>query len=143
MGDMWKLKTQAHNKDKKQNHGHICAHGFTMVEVLVAVAILGTTTIAVFGAMRTCVRAAHHTRMLTRSVLLAESLLTEVMLSDRRSFETTQGKKELYDWQVQIAQTPIENLGAVHVKVTWKEQGRLQNYDLFSLVQMKTFSGNQ
>jgi len=112
-----------------------------MVEVLVAVTILGTTSIAVFGALRTCARASHHSRMLTKSVLLAESLLTDVMLSDRSAFESNKGKEPPYDWQVRIAQTPVENLGAVHVQVRWSEQGRAQQYNLFSLVRMKTFTG--
>ena len=112
---------------------------FTMVEVVVALAILSTTIIAVFGAMRTCATAAHHTRMLTRSVLLAENLLVEARLSENTVFETKQGQENPYQWRVRIVPTPIENLGAIHVQVRWREQQREQQYELFSLVQMKSF----
>lgn len=111
-----------------------------MVEVIVAIALLSTTTIAVFCAMRTCSTAAHHTRMLTRSVLLAESLLVEARLAENTVFETKEGQEDLYRWKVQIASTPIENLGAIHVHVKWQEQQRQQQYELFSLVQMKSFT---
>jgi general secretion pathway protein I len=113
-----------------------CA-GFTMVEVVVALAILGTTIIAVFGAMRSCSRAAHHTRMLTKSVLLAETLLAEAKTSELAVFETTQGQKDSYTWTVRIAPTPIENLGAIRVEVKWLEQQREQQYELLSLIYMR------
>ena len=113
--------------------------GFTMVEVVVSLAILSTTVIAVFGALRTCATAAHHTRMLTRSVLLAETLLVEARLSEIAVFETKKGREDPYQWQVRIVPTPIENLGAIHVQVRWQEQQREQQYELFSLVQMKLF----
>jgi hypothetical protein len=94
---------------------------------------------AVFYALRACSTAAHHSRMLTGSVFIAENLLIETMLNENTAFETTEGQNESYSWKVQIAPTPVENLGAVHVQVGWKEQNRGQQYDLFSLIQMKSF----
>jgi len=114
--------------------------GFTMMEVVVALVILSTTIIAVFGAMRTCATAAHHTRMLTQSVLLAESLLVETRLSENTAFETREGQEDRYNWKVQIVPTPVESLGAINVCVGWQEQQRQQQYELFSLVQMKSFT---
>jgi hypothetical protein len=114
-----------------------------MVEIVVALTILSITIVAVFGAMRTCATAAHHTRMLTRSVLLAESLLVEARLSDNAVFETRQGQDDLYRWTIRIVPTPVESLGAIHVQVQWQEQLRPQQYELFSLVQMKSFTARQ
>lgn len=114
--------------------------GFTLIEVLVATAIVGTTMLAAFAAMRTCAAAAHHTRMLTKSSLLAESLLVEAKMSDNTSFQTKQGRTEKYSWKVRIAPTPVDNLGAIRVEVKWTEKGREQKYELFSLVQMKVFT---
>lgn len=111
-----------------------------MMEVVVALVILSTTVIAVFGAMQTCARAAHHTRMLTKSVLLAESLLVETRLSENTAFETREGREDRYNWKVRIVPTPVESLGAIHVCIEWREQQRRQQYELFSLVQMKSFT---
>jgi hypothetical protein len=96
--------------------------------------------LAAFAAMRTCASAAHHARMLTKSSLLAESLLVEATMSEKASFETKQGTTDKYSWKVRIAPTPVENLGAVRVEVKWTEQGREQKYELFSLIQMKVFT---
>jgi hypothetical protein len=110
-----------------------------MVEVVVAIALLSTTMIAVFYAMRTCSTAAYHSRMLTESVLLAESLLVEARLAENSVFETKEGREDSYRWKVQIVPTSVEDLGAIHVQVKWQEQQRQQQYELFSLVQMKSF----
>ncbi len=107
------------------------AHGFTMVEVIVAIAILSTSMLAVFGVLRTCLDADSRSRMLTRSVLLAESLMTETMLKKNITYETTQGSQGTFNWQIQVAPTPMDNLGAISVQVKWPRQ---QRYELFSLV---------
>lgn len=140
---MWKLRNHLFEKNysRRENHTNNPATGFTMVEVIVALTILSTTIIAIFGAMRSCSTAAAHTRMQTKAVLLAESLLTETRINKNLSFETTQGSEDLYRWQVQIAPTAVESLGAICVQVNWQEQQRQQRYELVSLVQMKSFAG--
>jgi Tfp pilus assembly protein PilE len=115
--------------------------GFTMIDLIVALVILGTSFIAIIGSMSICSRAAHHTRMLTKSVLLAESLLVETMLKKNMAFETTSGQEGLYKWRIQMAPTPIENLGAVCVQVKWQEQGRWCKYELISLVNINSLIG--
>jgi prepilin-type N-terminal cleavage/methylation domain-containing protein len=130
-------RSKRHDNQRKAGNRNTVT-GFTMVEVIVAVALLSTTIVAAFGAMRTCSIAAHHARMLSRSVLLAETLFAEVSLSQNPAYETREGRDDTYWWQVRIVQTPVENLAAVHVAVKWEEQQREQQYELFSLIHMKT-----
>lgn len=94
--------------------------------------------IAVFGAMRTCAAAAHHSRMLTQAVFLAERLLVETKLEENLIFERRKGHDIPFSWEVRIVPTSVETLGAIHVQVNWLEQGRQQQYELFSLVQMRS-----
>jgi len=108
-----------------------------MVEVIVALALLGITLIAIFGVMRTCAGAAHHARMLTGSVLLGETLIAEAATSKNPAFETRQASVGLYHWELRLAQTPVESLGAVHVKINWLEQQRPQQYELLTFIRMK------
>jgi len=133
------LKYQGFKKNcsRHQARPENTATGFTMVEVIVALAILGISLAAVFGSMRMCSTASHHSRMLTKSVLLAESLLTEVKLDRNPVFETRRGQKGLYRWRVQIAAAPVENVGAICVRVKWQEQQRTQQYELLSLIHIK------
>lgn len=110
---------------------------FTMVEVIVALAIMGTTIIAVFGALSACSKGAYHARMLTESTLLAENLLIQAVLQENIAMQTTDGRNDTFSWKVRILPTPIESLAAVHVAVQWKEQNRPQQYDLVSLLHIK------
>ena len=134
-----KLKNQPYSNVPNLRKGSDAdvAAGFTMVEIIATLAILSTSLLAVFGAMRVCSMASYHARMLTQSVFLAESLLTETILNKNIAFETTQGQQNVYTWQVQTAPTPVENLGAICVRVEWQEQQRQQQYELYSLIYIK------
>jgi len=135
-----KLATQQFNNMKSRlDSNKSKKFGFTIVEVIVAITLLGTTITAIFHVLRTCSIVSNHTRMLTGSVFIAENLLTETKLNDKAAFETKEGQDGLYSWEMKIAPTPIENLGAFHVLVKWKEQQREQQYELYSLIQMKTY----
>jgi len=104
-----------------------------MVEIIVALAILSTSMLAVFGTLRMCTTAYSSTQRLTESVLLAERLLCEIPL-DSITYQTTKGIEGVFSWQVQTAPTGMDNLAAVCVKVSWLNQQKPQEYELFSLM---------
>lgn len=114
---------------------------FSILEVIVAMVILGVSMIAILGAMKSSANASHHSRMQTRAVLIAESHLVNIRLTDLTSYTTTQGQSEdgRFNWQIQIAPTGKENLGLVQVTVNWQEGHRDNNYELVSFAQMKSF----
>ncbi len=130
------------SKTRKTKHPVNTRHAttaFTLIEVIVALAILGTGITAVFGVLSVCSRAAHHNRMLTQAVLLAESELARASLVKRTEFGTQDGTSGPFKWQVDIASTPVEDLAAIKVTVTWSEQKRPQSYELLSCIRMKSF----
>ncbi len=114
--------------------------GFTLLEVLIAMVILSTALTAIFMALRTCTIAARHGRMLTQAVLLAETKLTEFMLTDNPAYETQTGVSGTFGWLVRTTPTEIENLAAVEVIISWNEQQRPQQYEMLSLRKMKIFT---
>lgn len=108
--------------------------GFTMVEIIASLAILSTSMLAVFGVLRICTRAGHHCEMMGQSMLLAESLLNETMGNQISAFETSEGQRGPFHWQVELKSTEIENLGAVYVRVVWQEQQKEQSSELYSFI---------
>ena len=108
--------------------------GFTMVEIIVALAILSTSMLAVFGALRMCTSANSASQRLTESVLLAEKLLAETALNDKITYRTTKGSQGQFTWQIQTAATGMDNLAAVCVTVQWLNQQKPQEYQLYSLM---------
>lgn len=117
--------------------------GFTLLEVIVALAITGTAIIAIFSVLRTCATASRHGRMLTAAVLLAQSKLTESMLEDNPAYETQTGISGQMSWQLRTTPTTIDNLATLEVAVTWNEQLRPQRYELLTLRKMKVFTENE
>ena len=105
-----------------------------MVEIIVALAILSTSMLAVFGTLRMCTTAGSSSQRLTESVLLAEKLLTETTLNNKITYRTTKGSQGQFSWQIQTAPTGMDNLAAVCVKVQWLNQQKSQEYQLYSLM---------
>jgi Tfp pilus assembly protein PilV len=107
---------------------------FTMVEIIISLAILSTSMLAVFGVLSICLVANNQSMMLTKSALLAENLLSETSLKMPISYQTVTGSEGLFNWQVQIAPTEMDNLAAVCIKVEWRQQQRQMQYELLSLL---------
>ena len=127
---MLKLKRKVYNKHPYRRR----EAGFTMVEIIVALAILSTSMLAVFGTLRMCTTASSSTQRLTESVLLAEKLLAEATLNDKITYRTTRGSEGQFSWQIQTAPTEMDNLAAVGIKIQWHEQQKPQEYRLYSLI---------
>ena len=109
------------------------ARAFTMIEAIVSLAIMATALLAVFSAMRSSASAAAQAGTLTNATLLAESLLTEILTTDDLAFNTTRGKRDRLQWEIQIAPTPIENLAAVNIKISWPFANGFRHYELLTL----------
>lgn len=111
--------------------------GFTMVEIIVTLAILSTSMLAIFGTLRMCTAADNSSQRLTEAVFLAEKLLSETMLSNQITYQTTKGSKDQFSWQIQTAPTGMDNLATVCVSIQWHHQQKLREYLLFSLMHIR------
>ena len=112
-----------------------CRHrGFTMAEVIAAIAIMSTSLLAIFSTARSCSMAADRNRKLTQSVLIAETLLNEQMLDEQIAYQRTQGQTDKYSWQIKILQTDIENLAKIEITVALRHQSTRQQYELVSFL---------
>ena len=127
---MLKLKRKVHNKHLYRRR----ETGFTMVEIIVALAVLSTSMLAVFGTLRMCTMANSSSQRLTESVLLAEKLLAEATLNDKITYRTTKGSEGQFSWQIQTAPTEMDNLAAIGIKIQWLNQQKPQEYQLNSLM---------
>lgn len=117
---------------RKYDRGGRC--GFTMVEIIVTLAILSTSMLAIFGTLRMCATANGNSQRLSEAVLLAGRILGETKLEERITFRITKGNDGRFSWQVQTAATGMDNLAAVCVKVQWLSQQKRQEYQLYSLM---------
>jgi general secretion pathway protein I len=112
------------------------SNGFTLLEVMVAVAILGFVLVSLLGlASRS-----------EQDVMLAERITTASLLAKRKMTETLSTKIDLaeeegafeeeefkdYTWKKIISPTPVEKLLEVRIAVLWKEGQRQEMVELVS-----------
>lgn len=111
--------------------------GFTLLEVMVAVAIMSMVLVTLIGLNNSSMQ----------DVTLAEHITTATMLAKRTMVDTTLSKPRLpaedegtfpeevykdYTWKKTIVPTPFINIMEVHVAVLWKEGARDETVELVS-----------
>jgi general secretion pathway protein I len=111
------------------------SNGFTLLEVMVAVAIMSMVLVTLLGLKNSSMQ----------DVALAEHITTATMLAKRTMVETIATKPRLpaedegefpeegykgYTWKKTIVPTPFINIMEVHVAVLWKEGTRDETVEL-------------
>ena len=96
--------------------------GFTLLEVMIAMAILAITLVAVFQSQSQSISMAGDSRFLTTASLLAQSRMVEIDTADPKA--VTAGNGDFgedfpdYRWQVEIGDTEIDVLKKISLTVT-------------------------
>jgi prepilin-type N-terminal cleavage/methylation domain-containing protein len=117
--------------------------GFSLLEVLVAAALMGLMLVVILEVLTSTLRAQEASRSHTQAVLAAEKVLEEY--SELRNYKegTFQGREGRFDYQVRL--TPQFQVDfpifqdkrllcyLVQVTVSWKEQGKTKTLDLETL----------
>jgi general secretion pathway protein I len=106
------------------------ASGFTLLEVLVAMAILAVALVSLLGLHNRNLILTMHADRLNTATLLAREMLTRTQLEGQHASQVTQGDfEELYPgrypefrWYRTVQTTPIENLWEIQVGVAWGER---------------------
>jgi general secretion pathway protein I len=108
----------------RRTGGRIAAlpRGFTLLEVMIAMAILAVALVAVYQSQSQSISMAGSARFLTTASLLAQSRMAEIDAADPR--EVVSGRGDFgdlfpdYQWQVEIGETEIDLLKKINLTVT-------------------------
>ena len=103
------------------------APGFTLLEVLVALAVLAVALVSLLGLHNRNLLLAMRADRLNTATLLARELLTRTQLEGKAAAAVTSGDFEEthpgqypeFHWSRTVQQSPIENLWELRVEVTW------------------------
>ena len=107
--------------------------GFTLLEVLVALAILSSVLVLAYRVMTDAIAAEARSEHWTTAACLGEAVLREATSTFPASGETT-GRfpppDDAYSWVRAVRQAPHSDAVEVHVTVTWKEGGGEEKVEL-------------
>ncbi len=110
--------------------------GFTLLEVMVAVAILALVLVTLLGLKNRSVQDVMLDEKMTTATLLAKRVMVETLsgqlsvIEDGGQFEEEEFKE--FAWKKTISPTPIPQLMEVRVAVLWKEGTRDEKVELVS-----------
>jgi general secretion pathway protein I len=115
------------------------AEGFSLLEVLVATAIMGMVLVVLLQVLTSALRAQGASWSHTQAVMVAEKILQENCEISTLARGTSQGRDGRYDYVVQV--TPQYELAdpfadkrilcsLIQVTVTWQEWGRHKTLEL-------------
>ncbi|MBI2875700.1 MAG: prepilin-type N-terminal cleavage/methylation domain-containing protein [Candidatus Tectomicrobia bacterium] len=119
--------------------------GFSLLEVLVALVILGMTMVGVFGLFSGGLRAARLVKEYTQATIHARQKLEELLLSSDLSPNVSSGTFEDsdYRWETRIApytgkgwpkkDSELPQLFQIRVRVTWPGPKQDRSYELVTL----------
>ncbi|MCU0975679.1 MAG: type II secretion system minor pseudopilin GspI [Steroidobacteraceae bacterium] len=115
--------------------------GFTLIEVVVAMAIVALGLMAVFRVVNDTVNNASYLRDRTFAAWIADNRLTELRLTgEMPSVDETEGRVDFagqaWRWTATVAQTPVENIRRIDVRVR-----RESDAEDSSLAQVTGFAG--
>ena len=92
--------------------------GFSLIEVMVAVAVLAVALTGLTRGLTTALGASRDSAQHTQAVLLAASRVEQLRAEGDWSAGETEGKAEAFRWRQTIAATAVEGLHEVKVAVS-------------------------
>jgi type IV pilus modification protein PilV len=121
--------------------------GFTLIEVVIAMAIFSIGILAIAGLQVTATSGNAKARFATEAATLAQDVVERLMALDydpgavpqRTEFDNTQNGNRAYqdptsrytvDWTVSAADTPINNAIRINVTVRWRAYGIPRRYNI-------------
>ncbi|MFN2257947.1 MAG: prepilin-type N-terminal cleavage/methylation domain-containing protein [Desulfuromonadaceae bacterium] len=100
--------------------------GFTLLEVMIAVVIVGTAFVACLSLAIQCIHTQTRIEHITTATMLAKHKMSELEAQARNSAATDSERSGTYEepysvyaWEVEYLPTPLEGVKQVQVSVRW------------------------
>ena len=120
---------------KKQNNS-----GFTLLEVMIAIAIISIALIALQTLNNRTIATHGYLQRMTQATLLAQDIMSEVesssedvplQVADQGVFEEP---FDQYRWQISFSETPLASVRMVTVDVVWGDRGKNEFVSIDSFI---------
>jgi general secretion pathway protein I len=103
--------------------------GFTLLEVMVAVAIMAMVLITLLGLKNSSMKDVMLAKHITVATMLAKRMMVENTLAEKGLSSDDEGpfpepEYQDYTWRKTIVPTPLAQIMELHIDVLWKEGTR-------------------
>lgn len=118
------------------------AEGFTLLEVMVALAIIAVTLVTYIHSQNMSIALLNESANMTTATLLAKGRMVALESGETPSLEEREGsfKEEEYAsfrWKERLVASPLKDILEVHVEVSWDDNRGRRSVELVSLVVRK------
>ena len=124
--------------DRKERRFFRLADGFTLLEVMVALAIVAIALTTLLGLATRSVTLNERVQRITQATLLAQQRLAEIETGVPTGGTGTEGRFaapfDIYRWRVEYADTPLASVRQVTVVVAWGDENQNEAVDLTSFL---------
>lgn len=114
------------------------SRGFTLLEVLISLAIVAIVLITCLRAQNQSIRLYQLSRDLTIATILARQKMGEIELAGFPELEEEEGDFEdafpEFTWRQRVSETPFEEARRVDLSIIWKEGTRERSVDLIAYI---------
>jgi general secretion pathway protein I len=115
------------------------ADGFTLLEVMVALAIIAFTIVTYVHSQNTSVALLNESTSMTAATLLAQGRMVLLESSDisgalEREGTFDEPEYAAFRWKERVTSTPLPNMLEVHVEVSWDDNRGRRSVELLNLV---------
>lgn len=107
--------------------------GFTVVETMAAMTVLGIGLVGVFGSLRVASSLAGQIREQETAQLLVERRMTSLLAVPIKQLGTETGQEGMFTWTQEIRPSKDPDVAEIVVMASWAHQGRQLRFQLVSL----------
>lgn len=112
--------------------------GFTLLEVMVALALIAVALVVLLGLAQRSILTGERLKQMTRATLLAKEQMAEIESGRFDSSGELSGAfeepNELMHWRVEYTPTPLQGIQQVDLHVLWGEMDRNEMVTLSTFV---------
>lgn len=123
------------------NPGRAAATGFTLLEVVVALAIVSAALVSLLSLGNRSVAVHDRLQHLTQATLLAQQKMAETEVSSRQGRLERTVQSGVFDaphadyrWRLEFAPTPLPSVVVVTVTVAWGNESKNEAVDVSSFL---------
>lgn len=117
------------------------ARGFSLLETMIALAIIGIALVTLLGLGNRSINISGRLQKITQATLLAQEKMTGIELTAQAGGIELQSEEggfvapfETYRWRTEFEETPLAAVRMVTVTVLWGDEGKNELVELTSFV---------